>query len=153
MTGELRSRAIRRRELLELVLAGLGTPLWLRAGAAAGLIGCADGNGSIDATLVLPDPESLPESAALSVDYFADRDAAAIEAIGLARLRQLGDTAEPFEETLAILDAATEAGDAVMRLQQAVQQDFEQRRVVRVEGWILSRTEADCCALFTAFAE
>jgi hypothetical protein len=42
--------------------------------------------------------------------------------------------------------SASEAA-AITALAQTVQRDFRAQRTVQVEGWIISRTEAQLCAL------
>jgi hypothetical protein len=87
-----------------------------------------------------------------STGYFADR-AGAVRAVGEAYLRQLG-RAPDRESILAAARGALESIDrardeptALQRLARAVREDFERRRIVQLEGWILSRTEAEICAL------
>ena len=77
----------------------------------------------------------------------------AVRAVGEAYLRQLGrDTTR--ESVVAAARGALEAIDrsrdqpgAIRALVRAVRDDFEQGRSVQLEGWILSRTEAEICAL------
>jgi hypothetical protein len=144
MSEVLRMRVLRRREALRLALVGLSTPTILRLGASAGLVGCSS-VGSDGEELWLR-PEDLPSSTDHVPDYFAESDRRAIAALGRARLNDVEDVSA-FDETFALLDAVAE-GDSVEVMSDAVVQDFEQRRIVHVEGWILSRTEADLCALF-----
>ena len=84
--------------------------------------------------------------------YFADR-AEAVRAIGEAYLRQLGATTDS-ESVLAAARGALQAIErarderrAIERLVRVVREDFERGRTVQVEGWILSRTEAELCVL------
>jgi hypothetical protein len=144
MSELLRLRVLRRREALRLALLGLSTPTILRLGAAAGLVGCSSGGEGGEELWLRP--EDLPSSADHVPDYFTESDDKAIAALGRARLDVVTDVSG-FDETFALLDAAAEA-DLVELMRAAVVQDFEQRRVVRLEGWVLSRTEADLCALF-----
>jgi hypothetical protein len=85
--------------------------------------------------------------------YFGSGDADAVRVIGTAYLKSLG--AEPTEE--AILTAAADAlqligksptqAAAVSALSQVVRRDFREQRSVQIEGWIISLTEAQLCAL------
>jgi hypothetical protein len=87
-----------------------------------------------------------------SAGYFGDQ-VDAIRLIGEAYLRQLGvDAGEvsirsTARDTLGLIDRARDQARAIRALEQAVRQDFERGRTVQVEGWILSRTEADLCVL------
>ena len=91
-------------------------------------------------------------AARTSTSYFGDRTDA-VRAIGEAYLRQLGR--EPNHEsivaaargTLESIDRARDERSAIRALVQAVREDFERGRAVQLEGWILSRTEAEICAL------
>jgi hypothetical protein len=141
MSEVLRLRVLRRREALRLALVALSTPTILRLGASAGFAGCSSGGEELWLRR-----EDLPSSTDHVPDYFAESDRRAIAALGRARLNDVEDVSA-FDETFALLDAVAEA-DSVEVMRDAVVQDFEQRRIVHVEGWILSRTEADLCALF-----
>lgn len=84
--------------------------------------------------------------------YFGDR-ADAVRAIAEAYLRQLGHEAT-HESILAAARGALETigrardeRNAIRALARAVREDFERGRSVQVEGWILSRTEAEICTL------
>ena len=91
-------------------------------------------------------------AARASAGYFGDR-ADAVRAIGEAYLRQLGR--EPNREsihaaargTLKSIDRARDERSAIRALVRTVREDFERGRAVQLEGWILSRTEAEICAL------
>ena len=93
-----------------------------------------------------------------SAAYFGGR-ANAVRAIGEAYLRQLGN--DPNRESilaaargaLESIDRARDERSAIQTLVRAVQQDFERGRAVQLEGWILSRTEAEICALTLLAAE
>ena len=84
--------------------------------------------------------------------YFGYRLDAA-RAAGTAYLTQLGsDTTAPSilaatRNTTAIIEGAVSQREAIEMLVAAVRQDFREGRSVQVEGWILSRTEAELCAL------
>jgi hypothetical protein len=87
-----------------------------------------------------------------SAAYFGDR-ADAVRAIGEAYLRQLGR--DPNRESilaaargaLESINRARDERSAILMLVRAVREDFERGRAVQLEGWILSRTEAEICAL------
>jgi hypothetical protein len=88
----------------------------------------------------------------MGAGYFGDQGDA-VRAVGEAYLRQLGhDTAR--ESVVAAAGGALKAIDrsrdqpgAIRALVRAVREDFERGRSVQLEGWILSRTEAEICAL------
>jgi hypothetical protein len=91
-------------------------------------------------------------AARASTGYFGDR-ADAVRAIGEAYLRHLGRDTNP-ESVLATARGALESiertrdeSSAIRALVRAVREDFERGRAVQLEGWILSRTEAEICAL------
>lgn len=72
------------------------------------------------------------------------------------RLGRQYRTAFPRENGLSVLtrilrcSAADENGfDLSTRLQSRIQRDFAEGRTVVVDGWILARTEARQCALFS----
>src|ERR687897_3117174 len=85
-----------------------------------------------------------------STAYLGDR-ADAVRAIGEAYLRQLGRDANresilaAARGTLESIDRARDERSAIQTLVRAVREDFERGRVVQLEGWILSRTEAEIC--------
>ena len=90
--------------------------------------------------------------ATTSTGYFGDQ-ADAVQAVGKAYMRQLGRDATR-ESVLAAARAALETinrskdqPSAIRALVRAVREDFERGRSVQLEGWILSRTEAEICAL------
>ena len=91
-------------------------------------------------------------AARASAGYFGDR-ANAVRAIGEAYLRQLGgDTNRESilaaaRGALQFIDRARDERSAIQALVRAVREDFERGRAVQLEGWILSRTEAEICAL------
>ena len=92
------------------------------------------------------------DRSATATGYFGDQ-ADAVRAIGEAYMRQLGRDATR-ESVLAAARGALEAIDrsrdqpsAIRALVRAVREDFERGRSVQLEGWVLSRTEAEICAL------
>jgi hypothetical protein len=94
----------------------------------------------------------IDRAATMGSGYFGDQGDV-VRAIGEAYLRQLGrDTTR--ESVVAAARGALEAIDrsrdqpgAIRALVRAVRDDFERGRSVQLEGWILSRTEAEICAL------
>jgi hypothetical protein len=99
-------------------------------------------------------PKISPKRGAqVATTYFGVGEVDALKAIGTAYLKQLG--VEPTEEailaaaadTLELIARASTAATAVTALVQAVRRDFREQRSVQLEGWIISRTEAQLCAL------
>jgi hypothetical protein len=95
---------------------------------------------------------SVDRAAAIGAGYFGDqRDA--VRTVGEAYLRQLGrETSRDAVVTAArgaldAIDRSRDEAGAIRGLVRAVREDFERGRTVQVEGWILSRTEAEICAL------
>jgi hypothetical protein len=84
--------------------------------------------------------------------YFGYRLDAA-RAVGTAYLKQLGsDTTAPAilaatRGTTSMIEGAVSQREAIEMLVAAVREEFREGRSVQVEGWILSRTEAELCAL------
>ena len=126
-----------RREFLLRVLAACGTPL------VAPVI-------SVRADQRPPVEPSTHARAAAG--YFVTGIAAA-RAIGEAYLRQLkvettrASIIEHSAGALQILAAARTEKAALTELAGAVRRDFRERRVLQLEGWVLSRTEVELCAL------
>jgi hypothetical protein len=127
--------AIPRREFLWQALAACGSTLVAPASPAQG-------------------GQATPSDRAMrtSTAYFADR-ADAVRAIGEAFLRQLGRASDSeailgvARGTLESIRRARDERSAIRALERAVREDFERGRAVQLEGWILSRTEAEICAL------
>jgi hypothetical protein len=93
----------------------------------------------------------VDRAAAMGAGYFGEQ-AEAVRVVGEAYLRQLGR--ETTRESVVAaargaLDAigSRDRAGATRALVKAVREDFERGRTVQVEGWILSRTEAEICAL------
>jgi len=131
-------KALPRRDFLLSVLAACGTPLVL-PGSASAYQAPQAGSGQ--------DPRA--EAAAA---YFG----AGIESartIGEAYLRQINvepTRASILEHTggaVRILAAARDQKAALTELIGAVRRDFQEGRIVELGGWIVSRTEAELCAL------
>ena len=93
-----------------------------------------------------------PQTGTAAAGYFGGRTDAA-RAIGEAYVRHLGlDTnAESIRKVspgaLKIIARAPSQQDAISALALAVRRDFQEGRSVQLEGWIVSRTEAELCAL------
>jgi len=131
---------MRRREFLVRALAACGAPFLTEAALA-------------QTTQKAPPKTSPNRSAQVATTYFGVGDVEAVKAIGTAYLKQLG--VEPTEEailnatadTLELIARSSTQAIAVTALTQAVRDDFREQRTVQVEGWIISRTEAQLCAL------
>ena len=93
-----------------------------------------------------------PQAGAAAAGYFVGHTGAA-SAIGEAYLRQLGlDTsAESIRKStlgaVEVIQRASSQQTAISALALAVRRDFQRGRSVQLEGWIVSRTEAELCAL------
>jgi hypothetical protein len=127
--------AIPRREFLWQALAACG---------AGGLVPAAPAWGA---------PRVSAERAATTTaSYFGDQ-AAAVRTVGEAYLRQLGRDASresvlaTARGALGAIDRARDPSGAIRALIRAVREDFERGRSVQLEGWVLSRTEAEICVL------
>ena len=87
-----------------------------------------------------------------SAGYFGNRTDA-VRAIGEAYLRQLGREGNresilaAARGALQFIERERDERGAMVALARAVREDFERGRSVQLEGWILSRTEAEICTL------
>jgi hypothetical protein len=121
-----------RREFLLRALAACGTPFLMPLASVEGL--------------------QKPQAGTAAAGYFGGRTDAA-RSIGEAYVRQLGlDTsAESIRKAslgaLEVIERASGQQNAIRALGLAVRRDFQQGRSVQLEGWIVSRTEAELCAL------
>jgi len=121
-----------RREFLLRALAACGTPFLMPLASVEGL--------------------QKPQAGTAAAGYFGGRTDAA-RVIGEAYVRQLGlDTsAESIRKAslgaLEVIERASSQQNAIRALGLAVRRDFQQGRSVQLEGWIVSRTEAELCAL------
>ena len=94
----------------------------------------------------------IDRAATMGAGYFGDQGDA-VRAVGEAYLRQLGrDTTRESivaaaRGALDAIDRSRDQAGAIRALVRAVRDDFERGRSVQLEGWILSRTEAEICAL------
>ena len=128
-----------RREFLLRVLAACGTPL-VAPGVSAGAAQTPQAEPQIDI------------NSRAAVNYFGTGISAA-RAIGEAYLRQLEvepTRASILEHTagaLQIIAAARTQKAALTGLVSAVRRDFQEGRVLQLEGWVVSRTEVELCAL------
>ena len=131
-----------RREFLLRALVACGTPFLRPLASAEGWQKPPTGVAATRGT----------QDAQTAAGYFGDRTDAA-RAIGEAYVRQLGlDTsAESVRKaspgTLKVIARASSQQNAISALGLAVRRDFQQGRLVQLEGWIVSRTEAELCAL------
>jgi hypothetical protein len=101
-----------------------------------------------------PDTTSSPKRGAqVAASYFGVGDADALKAIGTAYLKQAGvEAAEAAilataADTLQLIARSATEAAAITALSQTVRRDFREQRTVQIEGWIISRTEAQLCAL------
>jgi hypothetical protein len=121
-----------RREFLLRALAACGTPLLMPLASVEG--------------------HQKPQAGAAAAGYFGVRVDAA-RTIGEAYVHQLGlDTSagsirKASMSALEIIERASTSDDAIAALEVAVRRDFQAGRSVQLEGWIISRTEAELCAL------
>ena len=89
---------------------------------------------------------------AQAAEYFGGHTDAA-RTVGTAYLRQLGLQPTPQSILKAArgaaktIERASSQETAIKALVRDVQRDFREERSVQVEGWILSRTEAELCLL------
>jgi hypothetical protein len=128
-----------RREFLLRVLAACGTPFAASVASAS----------------AAPRPQAEPRGdidSRFAASYFgAGVDAA--RAIGEAYMRQLqlSPTREAILEhtsgVMQIVAAARSQQAAVNALVSAVTRDFQEGRVLVLEGWVVSITEVELCAL------
>jgi hypothetical protein len=94
-------------------------------------------------------PGRVPSTSAA---YFGDQ-AAEVRAFGEAYLQMLGrdsgveSVRAASRGALELIDKSRDQAGAIRALVRAVQRDFEQGRVVQVEGWFLSKTEAELCTI------
>jgi hypothetical protein len=122
------------------VLAACGTPLFTRTVSAD----------ATQATTVVPDSARASH---LAVGYFGTTQADAVRAIGEAYLKHMRIESSPAAiltaaaGTLALIDAARTQTANTTALVAAVRRDFQEGRVVDLQGWVLSRTELELCAL------
>ena len=128
-----------RREFLLRVLAACGTP-FMRSVASAG-------------ARQEPQAETGADLKSADAALYFGAGADAARAIGEAYLRQLevaptrASILDHTEGALQILTAARSQKAAVTDLAGAVRRDFQDGRVLLLEGWVLSRTEVELCAL------
>src|SRR5687767_4161957 len=128
-----------RREFLLRVLAACGTPFAASIASASATPGAQ------------AQPRTDMDSGDASIYFGAAADAA--RAIGEAYLRQLevaATRASILANTagaLQILTAARSQKAALTDLAGAVRRDFQDGRILLLEGWVLSRTEVELCAL------
>jgi hypothetical protein len=131
-----------RREFLVRALAACGTPFLV---PLASLEGWQNSQANTALTRGSQDTQT-------AASYFGVRIDAA-RTIGDAYVRHLGlDTSaesirKASRSALEIIKRASTTQNAITALERAVRRDFQEGRSVQLEGWILSRTEAELCAL------
>ena len=128
-----------RREFLLRVLAACGTPFVIpvtpaRAGQE-------------------PRETSAHDTNARAATAYFGAGITAARVIGEAYLRQLkveparASILEHTGGTLQILATAGDQEAALAALVSAVRRDFQDGRILQLEGWVLARTEVELCAL------
>ena len=125
-----------RREFLLSVLAACGTPL---------LVGVPPARGQT------PGARDRNRRTQTAVDYFGGvAPARATGEVFMSHL-QLDITAESIQEaarvTLDVIAQAPTRQAALTALGRAVRRDFQEGRTIELQGWVLSRTELELCAL------
>jgi hypothetical protein len=140
-----------RREFLLNALAACGAPFLSEVAAAQ----VKPKPTTTKAAPAAPKPRSITpkQGSQVAAAYFGPGEGDALQAIGTAYLKHLG--VEATEEailasaadTLQLIARAPTDAAAVTALAQAVRSDFREQRSVQLEGWIISRTEAQLCAL------
>ena len=131
-----------RREFVLRALAACGTTFFLPTALDA-----APRSGQVGAGA----SQSAREAQA-AAGFFGGRTDAA-RTVGTAYLRQLGLDPTPRSILQAArgsaktIERASSQDKAIEALVRDVQRDFREERLVQVEGWILSRTEAELCVL------
>ena len=128
-----------RREFLLRVLAACGTPFVAPVESAR-------------AAQTPPADLQTDINSGAAASYFGTAISAA-RAIGEAYLRQLEvepTRASILEHTagaLQIIATARTQKAALTELVSAVRRDFQEGRILQLEGWVVSRTEVELCAL------
>jgi hypothetical protein len=121
-----------RREFLLRALAACGTPFLMPLASVEG--------------------NQKPQAGTAAASYFGVRvDAARMIGEAYVRQMRLDTSAESVRKAsmsaLKIIERASTGPDAITALEAAVRRDFREGRSVQLEGWIISRTEAELCAL------
>lgn len=128
-----------RREFLLRVLAACGTPMLAPVASAR--------------AAQAPQAQLPPDVNARTAASYFGAAADATGAIALAYLRQLEvepTRASILEHTAGALQIIATTGSekaALTELVSAVRRDFQEGRILQIEGWVLSRTEVELCAL------
>jgi hypothetical protein len=89
-------------------------------------------------------------NAGVATRYFGPSGVAAARALGAAYVRAVGLNSPadvPVASTLELIARAQGDSAAIAALARAVRSDFREGRVVDVDGWIISRTEGELCAI------
>jgi hypothetical protein len=127
-----------RREFLHYVLAACGTPLVARVSARAAQT---------------PQAEPRLDTSAQAAGVYFGEGAEAARVIGEAHLRQLhveptrASILEHAGDALEILRTVKSEEAVFTALVSAVRRDFQEGRLLELDGWILSRTEVQLCTL------
>lgn len=97
--------------------------------------------------------EGSSSSARYARDYFSIDGSDRLTEVGRAYRESRNDTDfdDLVKTTLDMLEGAVSSIDALERLRVAHLGDLETRNMVSVQGWLLTATEADLCAII-AFA-
>jgi hypothetical protein len=96
-------------------------------------------------------PQEARKYLAFVEEYFAAEGLDSAALVGQFRVQaRNADVETAFESTRllrAAIDASDSLQDAVERLGERVQQDFETLQVIDVEGWTFASSEVDSCVL------
>jgi hypothetical protein len=131
-----------RREFVLRALAGSGAA-FLTAAALVDVAGAQESDAS---------RARAAKASRAAAGYFGGADDPAAK-VGALYLRKLNADASPLSivriarNTVRIIERAPNEEKAFEALAAAVKRDFRSDRTVQIDGWILSRTEADLCAL------
>ena len=132
-------RGYPRREFIVRALAACGTSIFVPSAVDAAARSWQAG-------------ADVRQGAQAAAEYFGGRTDAA-RTVATAYLRQLGLEPTPASILRAAggaaktIERASSQEKAIEALVRDVQRDFREARSVQVEGWILSRTEAELCVL------
>jgi hypothetical protein len=107
--------------------------------------------GTAEDASVLPDAAS--DSAGAERLYFAADDLDAVYDLGMRYLAALAipltaaAVREAARSTVGLIESASTDSAAVSALVERVRDDFQRDVTLDLDGWVLSRTELDLCAL------
>ena len=106
------------------------------------ITGCSGSNSDLNSILTLP----------VSLSYIIDE--VSIREIGkLYLIKKWTETKEKHIKKLLLEDidisnSSSDFSSLASKLEQKIKKDFESNRIVEIDGWILSETEAQQCAYF-----